>query len=429
MKKLAFKGAVFAPRGIGAGAAGWSGSQHPAWVFAQVLLPFALAHLISFLFRSVNAVVYTDLSQELSLAADSIGLLTGIYFLSFALAQLPVGLALDRYGPRRVQIPLLLVAAGGAVVFAQAHTLTDLMIGRALIGFGVAGSMMAALKAGSLWLPKEKLPLVASTLMAVGGMGAMASTTPLQTALHHTDWRGVFVALGLGTVLVSALIFAVVPEHPRKQVTRLGEMVGAIGQLYRSWSFWRLALYSVVAHASCLAVQGLWIGPWLRDVGGLSRAEMADVLFAATAAMIAGSVFFGWISDKLRRQGYGPMLVCGGGLWVFVAVQALMVFVPGIDGTMAAVLAVAFSFFGMSASMNFAIVAQSVPQHLTGRASTAFNLLVCLLAFLLQWWLGGLLKMWAPVDGHYPVQAYQYALGALLLLQIPGLLLWTRFKA
>lgn len=394
-------------------------------ILAKVLLPFALAHFVSYFFRTVNAVVYPDLAHDLGLAADSIGLLTGAYFFAFAAAQLPVGVALDRFGPRKVQVPMLMIATLGAALFANAHSLTELIVARGLIGFGVAGSLMAAIKASSLWLPQDRLPLSTAVLLSVGGMGAMASTAPMHAILQYTDWRGAFLGLGAGTLAVSLLIFAVVPEHPKKQETRFLEMVGAVRQIYSSWSFWRLALYSIFAHATYMAVQGLWMGPWLRDVAHLDRAAVANVLLAGTVAMVAGSLAFGWITDYLRIFDVKPILVCGVGIWVFALFQFLMVGASNINPFVAAV---GFSFFGTATTMNYAIVAQSVPVHLTGRVSTSFNLLVFLLAFVVQWGMGSILNYWMPDGGAYPRVAYQYALGIILALQIPGLVLWLTFK-
>lgn len=394
-------------------------------ILARILLPFALAHFVSYFFRTVNAVVYPDLAHDLGLAADSIGLLTGAYFFAFAAAQLPVGVALDRFGPRKVQVPMLLIATLGAALFANAHSLTELIVSRALIGFGVAGSLMAAIKACSLWLPQERLPLSTALLLSVGGMGAMASTAPMHAILQHSNWRGAFIGLGAGTLAVSVLIFAVVPEHPKKQATRFLEMAAAVRQLYSSWSFWRLGLYSIFAHASYMAVQGLWMGPWLRDVAQLERAAVANVLLAGTVAMVAGSLAFGTITDYLRRFGVKPILVCGAGIWVFVLFQFLMVYATDINPF---VVALGFGFFGTATTMNYAIVAQSVPAQLTGRVSTSFNLLVFLLAFVVQWGMGSILNHWIPEAGAYPRQAYQYAFGIILALQIPGLLLWLTFR-
>lgn len=396
-----------------------------ATLLATVLLPFALGHFISYVYRVINAVVYPDLARDLGLAADSIGLLTGAYFLTFAAAQLPIGVALDRYGPRRVQAPMLLLAACGAVLFARADSLEQLVLARGLIGLGVAGSLMASIKASSLWLPPERLPLATALLLSVGGMGAMASTAPLQMALQYTQWRGAFVGLALGTVAVSAIIYFVVPEHGRRQPSKLRDMAAAVRDLYSSWSFWRLVVYSIVAHATYMAVQSLWMGSWLRDVAHLSRPEVANVLLAGAMAMVAGSLFFGWLTDYLGRFGVKPLLVCGGGIWIFLAVQAMMAGGFHIDPYVAAV---GFSFFGTATTMNYAIVAQSVPTHLTGRVSTSFNLVVFLLAFVVQWGMGVIINLWTPEQGAYPALAYQYAFGIIAALQIPGLLLWLSFK-
>ena len=394
-------------------------------ILLRVLLPFALAHFVSYLYRTVNAVVYPALAHDLGLVANSIGLLTSAYLLTFAIAQLPIGVALDRYGPRKVQVPMLLIAALGAVLFATAHDLTTLVVARGLIGLGVAGSLMAAIKASSLWFSPGRLPLCTSLLLAVGGMGAMVSTVPMHAAMQYIGWREAFVGLGVGTLLVSALIFFVVPEHSKKQQTSLAEMIGAVKQLYRSWSFWRLALYSIFAHASYMAVQGLWMGPWLRDVAHLDQSQASHVLLAGTVAMVLGSLAFGWVTDYLRKWGFKPVLVCGLGIWLFVLFQLLMVCDVSINPF---IIAVGFSFFGTAATMNYAIVAQSVPSHLTGRVSTSFNLLVFLLAFVVQWGLGSLLNLWTPINGAYPKVAYEVALGLNLGLQIPGLLLWLCFK-
>lgn len=394
-------------------------------ILAKVLLPFALAHFISYLFRVVNAVVYPDLARDLGLAADSIGLLTSAYFLTFAAAQLPIGVALDRYGPRRVQIPMLLVAAAGAALFSQAHSLAQLVLARGLIGLGVAGCLMAAIKASALWLPQERLPLATALLLSVGGMGAMASTAPLHAVLQYTQWRGAFAGLAICTAAVSAAIFLVVPEHTRKQQTKLADMVAAVRDLYGAWSFWRLALYSLFAHATYMAVQSLWMGAWLRDMAHLDRQQVASVLLLAAMAMVAGSLFFGWLTDYLRKFGVRPLFVCGAGIWLFVAIQAWMTFSAGPHPYLAAV---GFSFFGTATTMNYAIVAQSVPPHLTGRVSTSFNLLVFLLAFVVQWGMGSVINLWPSDGGVYPAAAYRAAFGAILALQIPGLLLWLGFK-
>src|SRR5512134_2827170 len=138
-------------------------------VCLRIFIPFALGYFLSYLYRTVNAVLAPDLVRDIGLEPASLGLLTSAYFLAFAAAQLPLGILLDRYGPRRVEAGLLLFAAGGALLFGRAATLGELLLARALIGVGVAACLMAAFKAFTDWFPRELLPFVNGIQMVSGG--------------------------------------------------------------------------------------------------------------------------------------------------------------------------------------------------------------------------------------------------------------------
>ena len=156
----------------------------------RVFIPFALGYFLSYLLRVVNAVIAPDLVRDLGLSASDLGLLTSTYFLAFAAFQLPLGILLDRFGPRRTESVLLLFAAGGACIFAVSDDLSGLMFGRALIGLGTSACLMAAFKAYVMWFPKEQIPLINSFQMTVGGFGAITGTMPVEITLQLTDWRG-----------------------------------------------------------------------------------------------------------------------------------------------------------------------------------------------------------------------------------------------
>ena len=404
-----------------------------AGVLLSVLLPFAAAHFVSYVYRNVNTVVYPDLVRDIGLDANTLGLLTGAYFIAFALAQLPVGMALDRFGPRRVQMPMLAVAALGGVLFAQAQSLEGLLAARALIGLGVSASLMSAIKASSLWLPPERLPMSTAVLLAVGGLGAMVATAPMQWVTDAVGWRMAFWGIAACAAAVALLIWARVPEHPshspthqaHHHTTGLKAMLTSVGQLYARPLFWRTALCTLFSNGAYMAIQGLWMGPWLRDVGHLPRAEVAQVLFWSTVAMVAGSLSFGALTDWLARHRVRPITVCGAGVAVFLSVQLLMLWPSGVPFWL---LAMAFSYFGTAGAMNYAILAQGMPAALTGRVSTSFNLLIFLAAFGLQWGLGAVINLWSSANGSYPEAAYQTALAVCLAVQVPGLLLWLGFK-
>ena len=185
----------------------------PPRLHLRIFLPFALGYFLSYLYRTVNAVIAPDLVRDVGVDPASLGLLTSTYFLAFAAAQLPLGLLLDRYGPRRVEATLLLFAAVGALVFARADSLAGLMAGRALIGLGVSACLMAAFKAFTQWFPAEKLPFTNGIQMVSGGLGALAATTPVELVLQLTGWRGIFLALAGVTLTAAITIVAIVPEN------------------------------------------------------------------------------------------------------------------------------------------------------------------------------------------------------------------------
>ena len=165
----------------------------------RVFLPFALGYYLSYVFRTINAVIAFDLVTDINLSAAGLGLLTSAYFLSFAACQLPLGVMLDRIGPKKTEAVLLLLAAVGSVWFAMAETETELICARALIGMGVSACLMASFKAFVDWFPKEKHPVTNGLILMAGGLGAMSSTAPIEAALQVTDWRGVFLGLaGVG---------------------------------------------------------------------------------------------------------------------------------------------------------------------------------------------------------------------------------------
>jgi MFS family permease len=177
-----------------------------------VLLPFALGYFLSYLFRTINALISARLTEELGLDASSLGLVTSVYFLTFAAAQLPLGVMLDRYGVRQVQSGLLLVAVAGALLFATADSPATLVAGRALIGIGVAGALIGGLKAIAFAFPKERLPLVNGCYIMLGALGAVTATAPAEWLQEAIGWRGLFELLAGVTAAVALLIFTVVVD-------------------------------------------------------------------------------------------------------------------------------------------------------------------------------------------------------------------------
>ncbi len=393
-----------------------AGQRASGRILVRLFLPFGLGYFVSYLFRTVNAVIAPDLVADLGLSPADLGLLTSAYFLAFAAFQLPLGVLLDRFGSRLVEGALLVIAAAGALVFALADSLAGVICGRALIGLGVSACLMAAFKAFSSWLPQERLPLANGVQMMSGGLGALTATTPVQAALRITDWRGVFIGLAVIALLAAMVVFFFVPEqeHGRKTET-LREQFSGLCRVLTHRQFWRIAPWAFTAQASYLSVQGLWAGPWLRDVAQLERAAVAQMLLWVAVAMIGGYFSFGKLAEVLARRGVRTSMVAGTGMLLFILAQILLVVTPQY----AVLLWPAFGFFGTACILPYALLAQIFPPQLTGRCNTSLNLFVFVGAFSAQWLIGAVIGLWPlTAAGGYSPTGYQAAFLVLILCQL-----------
>ena len=390
-------------------------------LFLRVFLPFALGYFISYFFRNVNAIIEADLVGDLGFSAASLGLLTSVYFISFASFQLPLGLLLDRFGPRRTESVLLIFAALGALIFSMAESLSGLILGRLLIGFGVSACLMASFKAYVLWFPPDRLPLMNGLQMVAGGLGAMSATVPLRTALEFTDWRGVFLILS-GLTLFSALVLWLV--YPEKEGSAgpvpMKKQLEGLKTVLTSRPFLAIAPLVMFSQSAQMAIQGLWAKPWLRDVAGLDEAECANHLMWMMAAMMAGFFLLGLLSERLyQARKISPVTVGVSAMAVFIVLQLLM----ALGWTAQPMLLMtAFSFFATAGILPYAGLSQIFPKDLSGRVSTSLNLTVFLGAFAVQWGLGEIISLWPTEGKGYAPESYGAAFGSLAVLQLFGLL-------
>jgi len=393
----------------------------PSSLLLRVFAPFAAGYFLSFLYRVVNAVLAPELLRDLGIGPSTLGLLTATYFIAFASFQLPLGVLLDRFGPRRVEALLLLVAALGALCFARADSIAQLILGRALIGLGVSACLMAAFKAYTQWFTAEKWPLINGFQMAAGGLGALAATSPVQWLLPWAGWRGVFLVLALCTLLVAALVFFLVPEkETAAQGERFGNQIRGIGTVFTSLDFWRVAPLTGLSQATFFAIQGLWASPWLKDVNHLEPAAVVTMLFWVALAMVAGFIGLGALAERLHRLGVSVLVSAVTGMVLFMVVQLLLLVGPS-GWTMP--LWLGFGFFGTSGILAYAALSQRFPVHLAGRVSTALNLLVFVAAFAGQWAIGVIVGWWPPSgQGQLAVAGLRTGFAFMLACQVAALI-------
>ncbi|WP_298981265.1 MFS transporter [Caldilinea sp.] len=373
----------------------------------RVFVIFTAAYFLSYFYRSANAVIAPDLAQELALDASQLGLMTGLFFAAFAAVQLPLGVGLDRLGPRWVTSALMLVGAAGSLLFASAHSLAALALGRALIGVGMAGVLMGALKAFSQWYSPLRYPALSGLLVGLGSAGALAAATPLAWLNETVGWRAVF-GVGAGAVAGVAAAIALGTRNAPPGVPWPGQSVDlrALQTVFGDLRFWRIALLVFFTNGTLLAFQGLWAGPYLNDVYAADALTRGNVLLWLSAGVTVGFLLSGWLSTRL---GLANLVTLGAAL--FIATQVALALHPP-----PAVMAPVGALFGLSGGLTIMLLVQPryvFPIAVTGQATTAVNLFAIGGAALVQWWMGLIIGLFPGVDARYPPEAYSAALMAM----------------
>lgn len=387
---------------------------------ARAFLCFAFGYLLSYALRSINAVIAPSLLAELHLNNADLGLLSSAYFITFGCMQLPLGVWLDKYGPRRTEAALLLVAACGALVFAGSSTLAGLWIGRALIGIGVSSCLMAALKGYRQWFPMAQQGQLASWMLVAGTSGALSATLPVTLLLPVAGWRGIFAGIALLLIAASAAIFFLLrgaeQGHAAPPATATASD-GGYRVIFATPYFWRLAVLGFVNHGMFAALQTLWAGPWLMTVFGASQADTSGMLFAMNLVLMLGYLTLGWAAPRLVRAGWSTHRLIGTGIAGMALMQGLMLVAHGPSAWL---LLLALALCVPVTSLTQSGAGLAFPASLAGRANAGYNMALFLGAFTWQWGFGVLVDA-IKHAGAAPDQAFRLALAATVVLQLLSL--------
>jgi sugar phosphate permease len=388
-------------------------------LFLRMTLPLAALNLINQASRTVMAIIGPVLAAELSLSASELGLLAACMFAAYAVAQLPVGVALDVLGPRRVQAAFSLVAATGFAVFALSDGLPGFALARVILGVGVSAGLIAVLKANTQWFAPVKVANMTGIAMAVGALGSVLSTAPIEAALPALGWRGVFWLLCAISVVVAVWICVSVRDKPGNAVRRgFKAQLAVMASIGGSRLFWRYGPAVAMLSIPNFAYLGLWAGPWLRDVAGYDGQARANTLLLYTLSLMAGVVLIGAASSRAQARGYPAVLVpvlCSAGL---LAAQIGLALQPaGVAAV--TVLWMLFAFFAAGAASGYVAVGQMFPAEQVGRVSTAVNTLTLVGAFLLQAAIGWILDLWPrTAAGGWDPRGYSAALMLSAVIQL-----------
>jgi len=394
-----------------------------------VFLAFAFAYFFSALLRAVTATLAPVFSVELGLRAGDLGLLAGAYFFGFAALQLPLGRALDRYGPRRTLLVLLAVAVLGCAAFAVATHLTGLIAARVLIGAGVGACLMAPLTCyRRLYTPAAQLR-ANSWMLMTGSLGMVASTVPVQLLLPTLGWRGLFWAvaalLGLAMIGIAWLVPADA-RPPGLDAAAAVRGAGASEAGYRSIVchplFLRTAPLGFFLYGGLIAVQSLWAGPWLTRVGGLTAEEAAQGLLLINLAMLFTFMAWGAVMPRLMHRGISAMKLMTWGLpWALLLLFGNVMLAEAAGAAHWALWCVACTFVSVSQPA----VGAAFPAALAGRALSAFNLVIFGGVFCIQWGIGLLIDGLRALGWAEP-EAFQIAFAAFGLCCVAAYIWFLR---
>lgn len=390
-------------------------------IVLTVFIPFTCGYFITAFFNQVNAVISHNIIADIGLTSNTLGLMTSVYLLCFALFQLPLGLLLDRYGAKNVQFFLFIIAAIGISIFATAHSVWQLTLGRAVIGIGLAAGLMAGFKAIRLYYPKERIPLMNSIMMAAGTLGALFSTVPTEYFVTIISWRVYLVVIAIMTFIIGFAIF-LLSKEPKAQTGEIKwvAQISSLKEIYQSKYFWKIAPLAAACFAMNMSMVGLWAGIWFTKVSGFTDLQSAHHLLVIAIALILGIFLNGYIANKVTTLFNKPITtVIAIGLALFLLVQVMIVF-GSASGSY--VLWFLFGILGRSATLSYAALAQHFSASNSGKAITAVNLLMFLTAFLMQYFIGLLIHVFHQTHWLGYIDSYKLVFLIMIIVQVIALL-------
>jgi len=380
------------------------------WVFVA----FASAYFLSALLRAITATLSPSLSWEFGLQARDLGLLAGGYFFGFSLTQLPMGHWLDQHGPKKVVLRFLGVAVVGCLAFAWATDFAGLLLARVLIGVGVSACLMAPLTGYRRWLALEQQQRANAWMLMTGAFGMLASTLPVQWLLPVVGWRWMFVGLALLIVLSMALMAWQVPKWQLTEPAAMpdssaAKRVGIWASYSQVWAnpyFRSLTPMGFFNYGGMIAMQTLWAGPWMVKVAGYTPFEAATGLFWLNVCMLITFWLWGWVTPTLTKRGYNANKLMTYGVPLNFCVQ-LYIVLGGADA--GALLWALFCITSSFVALAQPSVGMAFPSALAGRALSAYNLVLFLGVFVVQWGMGLMIDGF-KAQGFQEPQAFQCAM-------------------
>ncbi|MEW6138274.1 MAG: MFS transporter [Thermodesulfobacteriota bacterium] len=398
----------------------------------------AVAYVFVYFHRLCPAVVATDLQKSLSASAGFMGLLASAYFYPYAIMQLPAGLLSDSLGPRITVTAFLVLAGVGGLLFGLAPNVWVALLARVMVGLGVSMVFIPAMKLLSQWFRVREFAFMTAILGTMGGIGALSAAMPLAFLTGWIGWRLSFELIGAGTLVMAALVWLFVRNRPQDLgwPTILEIDYGGSGQatppqhipvwegvkqVVTNKHFWPVALWFFFTCGVFFGFGGLWAGPYLMQMYGMTKAEAGGVLNMIAVGMIVGSPLMSFLSDKVLHSRKKVIMVFS---TLQVLLMAFVVIYP--RGLPSFALYAFMLLLSVSSSaiviMGFTTTKELFPVEIAGTSVGTVNLFPFLGGGIFQPVLGWILDSYPrTASGAYASEAYQIMLVALLVASIIAL--------
>ncbi len=379
---------------------------------------------MSMFYRSTNAVIADDLAFDLSATPGELSLITGAFFAAFALMQIPVGMLLDRFGPRRVIALMMLLPVGGAILFASAESVAVATAGQAVIGGGCAVGLMGAVVIFARWFPPDRMATMIALYTGLGNIGIVLAATPLALAVAAIGWRGSFALIAIVTAVLVLLAFLVVRDAPpghayhTREPETLRQVFAGVREVLSNRRIYSVLALAFVSLSVILILRSLWAGPYLAQVHGLDGIEIGNILTILSVAMLVGNVGFG----PLDRLFDSRKRVSLAGAGATAAILAALAAFPDLALWQATVLLCAL---GVTSNYVVTLLAHAramYPDRLVGRTVTLVNFANFGGIAVLQFASGGIVDMFPVAEGYDPADAYRALFAFLAVAVLLGIL-------
>lgn len=398
--------------------------QRQAFYILGVL---CLTYIFSQFYRNSVGVIGPELMGEFGATPGGLGLLSSIFFLGIAAAQIPVGMMLDRLGPRLTLFPLMALTVAGAIIFALASDFILLTAGRVIMGIGCAAAYIGATVVCARWFSRDRFAAASGFVLASGNIGAILATSPLAWSASTFGWRDTFLASAIVTALGCLWAFAIVRDAPPgdKFLTRQAEPVSDVWrglcQVATNRDYLRVLMVGFTNYPLVVAILGLWGAPYLFDIHGLDPVARGHVLLIMACMTVTGFLVYGQLDRLLDTRKW--LILTG------LAVSTLVLIILGSVRDLAVwQVAFLFALLGLFGSFNSVTLAHGralFAGNLVGRMAALFNLSVQAGVGLLQLATGLILASFPSSDASRPVEAYSAMFLFLAGLGIVAIVLYA----